>query len=334
MIRTPGADIDRIQTPHPREDDDSEARLRPRRLDEFIGQDGAEDPADDLDPCRRRARGGARPRALRRPAGPRQDEPGADRRRGARRRRSSRPPGPALEQKGDIAAFLTDLEPRSVLFVDEIHRLPRAVEETFYPAMEDGQLPITFGTGPGAKMITLPIAALHADRRHHARRAAQLAAARPLRHPAPARPLRRRGARGDRGPQRQGPERCRSTWTAPTRSPSAVRGTPRVANRLLKRVRDYAQLHAGGTIDARTAYAALDMLEVDHDGPGPARSRDPLHDLRAVRRRTCRSVDARRSPCRRSRTRSRTSTSRICSSAGSFSARRAAGSPPCTHINT
>src|SRR6185503_7904309 len=55
--------------------------------------------------------------------------------------------GPALERKGDIAAFLTDLAPRSVFFVDEIHRLPRAVDETFYPAMEDGQLPITVGAG-------------------------------------------------------------------------------------------------------------------------------------------------------------------------------------------
>ena len=65
--------------------------------------------------------------------------------------------GPALERKADIAAFLTDLEPRSVFFVDEIHRLPRAVEETFYPAMEDGQLPITLGVGAGAKVVTLAL---------------------------------------------------------------------------------------------------------------------------------------------------------------------------------
>ena len=57
--------------------------------------------------------------------------------------------GPALERKGDIAAFLTALEPRAVFFVDEIHRLPRAVEETFYPAMEDRQLPIALGAGRG-----------------------------------------------------------------------------------------------------------------------------------------------------------------------------------------
>ena len=65
--------------------------------------------------------------------------------------------GPALERKADIAAFLTALEPRSVFFVDEIHRLPRAVEETFYPAMEDSQLPITVGAGAGARVVTLEL---------------------------------------------------------------------------------------------------------------------------------------------------------------------------------
>src|SRR5436305_9193661 len=65
--------------------------------------------------------------------------------------------GPALERKGDIAAFLTALEPRAVFFVDEIHRLPRALEETFYPAMEDGCLPITVGQGAGARAVTLDL---------------------------------------------------------------------------------------------------------------------------------------------------------------------------------
>src|SRR5205823_12650525 len=62
--------------------------------------------------------------------------------------------GPALERKGDVAAFLTALEPRAVFFVDEIHRLPRALEETFYPAMEDRALPITVGQGAGARVVT------------------------------------------------------------------------------------------------------------------------------------------------------------------------------------
>ena len=65
--------------------------------------------------------------------------------------------GPALERKGDVASFLTALEPRAVFFVDEIHRLPRALEETFYPAMEDGVLPITVGQGAGARIVTLPL---------------------------------------------------------------------------------------------------------------------------------------------------------------------------------
>src|SRR5688572_33060839 len=65
--------------------------------------------------------------------------------------------GPALERKGDVAAFLTALEPRAVFFVDEIHRLPRAVEETFYPAMEDRKLPITVGQGAGARVVTLDL---------------------------------------------------------------------------------------------------------------------------------------------------------------------------------
>ena len=65
--------------------------------------------------------------------------------------------GPALERKGDVAAFLTALEPRSVFFVDEIHRLPRTLEETFYPAMEDRRLPITVGQGAGARVVTLQL---------------------------------------------------------------------------------------------------------------------------------------------------------------------------------
>src|SRR5438309_8672049 len=65
--------------------------------------------------------------------------------------------GPALERKGDIASFLTAHEPRAVFFVDEIHRLPRALEETFYPAMEDGCLPITVGQGAGARVVTLEL---------------------------------------------------------------------------------------------------------------------------------------------------------------------------------
>ena len=102
--------------------------------------------------------------------------------------------GPALERKGDVASFLTALEPRAVFFVDEIHRLPRALEETFYPAMEDGD-PADHGRPGRRRAHRHPAAAaVHADRRHHPRRPAHHPAARPLRDPAPPRALRARGS--------------------------------------------------------------------------------------------------------------------------------------------
>jgi Holliday junction DNA helicase RuvB len=108
--------------------------------------------------------------------------------------------GPALERKGDIAAFLTALEPNSVFFVDELHRLSRALEETFYPAMEDRKLPITVGQGAGARVVTLDLPPFTLVGRDHPRGPALDADARPLRHPAPPRALRPGGPRGDRHP--------------------------------------------------------------------------------------------------------------------------------------
>src|SRR3954471_18200378 len=173
--------------------------------------------------------------------------------------------GPALERKGDVAAFLTALEPNSVFFVDELHRLPRALEETFYPAMEDGQLPITVGQGAGAKVVTLdlvPFTLVGATTRTGLLTT-------PLRDrfgiqhrldpydPADLELIVLRSARI------LGAE----IETAGARAiAERARGTPRVANRLLKRVRDFAQVRGTGTIDVASADAALELLEIDHEG--------------------------------------------------------------------
>ena len=174
--------------------------------------------------------------------------------------------GPALERKADIASFLTALEPRSVFFVDEIHRLPRAVEETFYPAMEDRRLPITVGAGAGARVVTLelpPFTLIGATTR-----AGLLTT--PLRDRFGIQHRLEHYAPDDLGRivTRSAPRAraSRSSRTGARAIAERARGTPRVANRLLKRVRDYAEVHAGGAIDAATADAALDLLEVDHEG--------------------------------------------------------------------
>ncbi|MDQ6835435.1 MAG: Holliday junction branch migration DNA helicase RuvB, partial [Actinomycetota bacterium] len=173
--------------------------------------------------------------------------------------------GPALERKGDVAAFLTALEPRAVFFVDEIHRLPRALEETFYPAMEDAALPITVGQGAGARVVTLPLPPFTLI--GATTRTGLLTT-----------PLR------DRFGIQHRLEHYGTTDLAQivTRSAALLsvaiesagaqaiaersRGTPRVANRLLKRVRDYAEVRHGGVVTAAVATAALDLLEVDAEG--------------------------------------------------------------------
>ncbi|HXV05463.1 MAG TPA: Holliday junction branch migration DNA helicase RuvB [Solirubrobacterales bacterium] len=173
--------------------------------------------------------------------------------------------GPALERKADVASFLTALEPGSVFFVDEIHRLGRAVEETLYPAMEDGELPVVLGQGAGARTVTLPLPPFTLI--GATTRAGLLTT-----------PLRDRFGVCHRlehySPTHLAEIVSRSARilaveidaagaeTIATRS----RGTPRVANRLLKRVRDFAQVKGEGGIDAGTAAAALEMLEVDAGG--------------------------------------------------------------------
>jgi Holliday junction DNA helicase RuvB len=173
--------------------------------------------------------------------------------------------GPALERKGDVAAFLSALEPRSVFFVDEIHRLPRALEETFYPAMEDGELPITLGQGAGARVMTLPLPPFTLI--GATTRAGLLTT-----------PLRDRFGIQHRlehyGPEDLGRIVVRSAALlgveiepeGAVAIASRSRGTPRVANRLLKRVRDYAEVRHRGVVTGAVAGEALDLLQVDEEG--------------------------------------------------------------------
>jgi holliday junction DNA helicase RuvB len=170
--------------------------------------------------------------------------------------------GPVLERPGDLAALLTNLQPRDVLFVDEIHRLSPVVEEVLYPAMEDYQLDIMIGEGPAARSIKLnlpPFTLVGATTR-----AGLLTS-----------PLRDRFGIVQRLEFYDIPDlelivkRSASILGVPIddggtrRIAERSRGTPRITNRLLRRVRDYAQVKADGKIDERIADAALDLLEVD-----------------------------------------------------------------------
>ncbi|MCF8192260.1 MAG: Holliday junction branch migration DNA helicase RuvB [Burkholderiales bacterium] len=173
--------------------------------------------------------------------------------------------GPVLERAGDLAALLTNLEPNDVLFIDEIHRLSPVVEEVLYPALEDYQIDIMIGEGPAARSVKLdlpPFTLVGATTR-----AGMLT-----------NPLRDRFGIVARlefySPEELARIVTRSAGLLEVGIDDAgalevarrSRGTPRIANRLLRRVRDYAQVRAAGRIDNATADAALLMLEVDRAG--------------------------------------------------------------------
>jgi len=173
--------------------------------------------------------------------------------------------GPVLERPGDLAALLTNLQPRDVLFIDEIHRLSPVVEEVLYPAMEDFQLDIMIGEGPAARSIKLalqPFTLIGATTR-----AGLLTS-----------PLRDRFGIVQRlefytvGELEKIVTRSAGILGVPIEAANASRiaqrsrGTPRIANRLLRRVRDYAEVKGSGRIDESMAHAALDLLEVDPQG--------------------------------------------------------------------
>jgi Holliday junction DNA helicase RuvB len=245
-------------------EDDLDRSLRPRRLEDFIGQEALKDQLavsiqaaagreEALDHVLLAGPPGLGKTSLAQIVAAELDVPFVQ------------TAGPALERKGDVAAFLSALQPRSVFFVDEIHRLPRALEETFYPAMEDSCLPITVGQGAGARVVTIdlpPFTLIGATTR-----TGLLST-----------PLRDRFGIQHRLDHYDTTQLARIVRRSARllgveiedagalAIASRSRGTPRVANRLLKRVRDYAEVRGAGVVTEDVAASALDLLEVDGVG--------------------------------------------------------------------
>ena len=256
---------DRILTSARVEDDDQyEAGLRPRTLDDYIGQERVREQLH-VSITAARQRGEALDHVLL--YGP----PGLGKTTlayvianelGVPIRSTA---GPVIEKAGDLAAMLTSLQAREVLFIDEVHRMSPAIEETLYPAMEDYEIDIIIGQGPGARSIKLPVEKYTLI--GATTRTGLLTS-----------PLRARFGIVHRldfyteADIREIVVRSSRIIGVPIDDDASVeiarrsRGTPRVANRLLRRVRDYAQVRADGRITGEVARKAMDLLEVDGHG--------------------------------------------------------------------
>src|SRR5215469_2173331 len=258
------SEIERVVTPERQEDDALESSLRPKRLADFVGQQQARDNLSVFIEAAK-ARGEALDHVLF--SGP----PGLGkttlaqivaRELGVNFRSTS---GPVLAKAGDLAAILTNLEPRDVLFIDEIHRLNPAVEEILYPAMEDFELDLVIGEGPSARSVKISLAPF------------TLVGA-TTRSGLITTPLRDRFGIPVRLNFYTTDELCQIvergarvlgfalTKDGAREIAGRARGTPRIAGRLLKRVRDFASVSGHGKVDAAIADAALNRLEVDARG--------------------------------------------------------------------
>ncbi|HUQ86031.1 MAG TPA: Holliday junction branch migration DNA helicase RuvB [Vicinamibacterales bacterium] len=254
----------RILTAARVEDDAQDEGLRPRRLDDYIGQDRIREQLHVAIEAAKQ-RGEALDHTLL--YGP----PGLGKTTlayvianelGVAMRTTA---GPVIEKPGDLAGILSNLQPREVLFIDEIHRMPAAIEEILYPAMEDFELDIVIGQGPGARSVKVPVEPFTLV--GATTRAGLLTS--PLRarfgivqrldfySPADIEEIARRSARilGIEMDAAAGKDIA-----------SRSRGTPRIVNRLLRRVRDYAQVRADGKVTLEVARAAMTLLDIDAYG--------------------------------------------------------------------